>query len=397
MKAARDCPVHGSTDAPITKVAGRMLLTARREPCVLFFSSSSAPLEKNAQIHDSYDLNSAKMSEEQAIMPDTIPRSTACRICGSVSLTSFKAREMMLGWREIFDYIECNDCKCVQISDYPADIARHYPSDYYAYAARPDVARPGLLTRLAISARRLLLELKTTRAMWLRRPVIRNWLSNEPLVKFYVERFPDPRTRMLDVGCGAGDLLRSLRYWGFQNAEGVDPYIPHNIVDQGRTLVWKRHLSQLSATYDCISFHHALEHMPDQVNVLTEARRLLKPGGIIVIRIPLAGTWAWRTYREDWVQLDAPRHFYVHSERSLRLLAKQAGLAVDTIQYDSVGLQIWGSELYKRDIPLFDERSPARGSYATFSVDQLLEYDRRAELLNKAGDGDQILAILRAT
>lgn len=329
-------------------------------------------------------------------MPAAALPPAACRICGGTSLTPLKAREMMFGLRETFDYIECSGCGCVQISNYPSDIARHYPSDYYAYARKADAAPPGLRARLKATARRLVLGQGVMRGMWLRRSAVRKWLLSEPLVKFYVERFPNVQTRMLDVGCGAGDLPRALRYWGFRNAEGVDPYIPDDVLHEGRTLVWKRSLSELTSKYSCISFHHSLEHMPEQVTVLREARRLLAPGGIIAIRVPVAGTSAWRTYRENWVQLDPPRHFYVHSEASLRLLAKQAGLVVDAIHYDSNGLQMWGSELYLQDIPLFDERSPARGSYDIFSKEQVAEYDRRAEVLNKAGDGDQVMAILRA-
>jgi len=334
--------------------------------------------------------------EAQGIMSAAASAQIGCRICGNTSLDRVKGREMMFGWREMFDYMECKHCGCVQISEYPPDIARHYPSDYYAYAPHVESAAPDLITRIKGAARRMVVESSFTRARWLRKPAIRRWLSSEPLIKFCVERFPNAGTRILDVGCGGGDLPRALRYWGFRHAEGVDPYIPNNVVHQRRTLVWKRHLSELKAEYDCISFHHSLEHMPDQVGVLTEARRLLAPGGIIVIRIPVAGTWAWRTYRENWVQLDPPRHFYLHSDASLRLLAQQAGLAVDAIHYDSTGLQIWGSELYLRDIPLFDERSPARKSNAIFSMEQLAEYDRRAEALNAAADGDQIMAILRA-
>ncbi len=37
---------------------------------------------------------------------------------------------MMLGSRESFTYVECARCGCVQIAEIPADLARHYPTDY---------------------------------------------------------------------------------------------------------------------------------------------------------------------------------------------------------------------------------------------------------------------------
>lgn len=322
--------------------------------------------------------------------------SKACRICNGTSLDFFVAREMMYGLRENFSYFECASCKCVQISEYPADMARHYPSNYYAYAPQPEAAQQGTIGRLKAVARSLAMGSGVIRNAWLQMPSNRSWIAKQANLKFYVERFRDPSARMLDVGCGAGELLRNLRLVGFKNAEGIDPYIESDVVHQGRTLVWKRHLSEVAPSYQCISFHHSLEHMPGQAEVIAEARRLLAPGGVIIIRIPIVGKEAWRVYRENWVQLDPPRHFYLHSEASLRLLAQQCGLVVDEIVYDSYGLQIWGSELYLKDIPLLDERSPARGSHAIFSSEELAGFDRHAADLNAASDGDQVMAILRA-
>lgn len=330
------------------------------------------------------------------MMNDAVPKQLACRVCGGPPISVFQGREMMFGLREKFEYFECDACKCVQISEYPEDIARHYPTDYYAYTQQAAAAPQGKLSRLKELMRRLVMEHSATRSIRLRMPSMRNWLSGEPYIRFCVERFPDASTRMLDVGCGAGNMVRSLRHWGFKNAEGVDPYIANHVLHRGKTLVWKRQLSEMAPSYHCISFHHSLEHMPNQAGVLADARRLLAPGGVIIIRIPVAGTAAWRTYKENWVQLDPPRHFYLHSEASLRLLAQQSGLVVDAISYDSDGFQFWGSELYLKDISLWDERSPARGSHAVFSVEMLAGYERRAGVLNSANDGDQVIAILRA-
>jgi hypothetical protein len=60
----------------------------------------------------------------------------ACRICGNVAGNgTLTAREMMYGTRDAFEYIKCAACGCVQIAHIPAELARYYPADYYAYAA----------------------------------------------------------------------------------------------------------------------------------------------------------------------------------------------------------------------------------------------------------------------
>jgi hypothetical protein len=95
-------------------------------------------------------------------------------------------------------------------------------------------------------------------------------------------------------------------------------------------------------------------------------------------------SWAWRHYGANWVQLDAPRHFFLHSERSLRALAEQSGLVVTRTDYDSTEFQFCGSELYARGIA-FGSTEPAafipRRAVAAFRAQALR--------LNKQRLGDQ--------
>lgn len=319
---------------------------------------------------------------------------TACRICGCGSGEAFSAREMMYGLREPFDYFECTDCGCVQIASYPSDISRHYPSDYYAYQSQDISPAPARSTSLKETAKSYLMRIPAVRRRVLRERLTQDWLYDKALLSLYVDHLADTEARILDVGCGGGALLRQLLLLGYRNARGVDPYIPADISHGGSPFIRKAQLRDLDGSYDCISFHHALEHMPDQGSVLNEVRRLLAPNGMALVRIPIVGGEAWRTYRENWVQLDPPRHYYLHSERSLHVLAEQCGLHVRSISYDSTGLQFWGSELYLRDVPLLDPRSPARGSHEIFPAAMLAEWEGRAARLNAARDGDQVVVVL---
>lgn len=111
-----------------------------------------------------------------------------------------------------------------------------------------------------------------------------------------------------------------------------------------------------------------------------------------LIRIPPADGYAWETYREDWVQLDAPRHLYLHTQKSIRYLAGLHGLERERVLYDSDATQILGSELYRHDIPLTAGKAQKR-SVLTATARRAAE--RRAEELNRAGRGDQAAFFLR--
>lgn len=61
---------------------------------------------------------------------------------------------------------------------------------------------------------------------------------------------------------------------------------------------------------------------------------------------------AWRTDGADWVQLDPPRHLVIQTKRSMSLLARQTGLTVDQVVYDSGRLHFQGNELYRQGYSL---------------------------------------------
>lgn len=195
---------------------------------------------------------------------------------------------------------------------------------------------------------------------------------------------------VLDVGSGNGLLLEEMRDAGFSDLTGVDPYIARDLELGPGARVLKRPLEQVEEPFDFVMMNHSFEHMPDPGGVLAQLARLLAPGKYLLIRMPVAGTHAWRTYGPDWVQLDAPRHLFVHTEESVALLAERTGFRLDRVVHDSTAFQFWGSEQYRRDIPLESAGSYlVRRSGSTVRRRDVTANARKAEELNLRGDGDQ--------
>ena len=220
--------------------------------------------------------------------------------------------------------------------------------------------------------------------------------------------FPEPKlplvsrmhvhrgTSLLDVGCGAGQLLYTMRERGMEKVLGVDPYIAHDLRYENGLTISKGSVHNQEGQWDVIMFNHSFEHMADPLPTLQAVYRLLKPGGQCMIRIPTVSSYAWEQYRENWVQLDAPRHFFLHSRESVELLATQAGLSLEEVVYDSTGFQFWASEQYVRDIPLHDPRSYGTNpSVSIFSKAQIRAWNKQAVELNKQGRGDAAAFYLR--
>lgn len=136
--------------------------------------------------------------------------------------------------------------------------------------------------------------------------------------------------RLLEVGCGSGAMLKSMRDLGWQ-VEGVD--FDPAAVEQARKKGLTVHLGALieqrlpGSTFDAIVASHLIEHVPDPIETLRECHRLLKPGGLLVLVTPNARSWGHRLYRADWRGLEPPRHLHIFTRSSLVAACAQAGFS----------------------------------------------------------------------
>lgn len=295
---------------------------------------------------------------------------------------------MMYGSREKFEYFQCSNCGCLQIENIPADIARYYPSGYYSYSGdRAD----SLLKRKLINLR----DAFAVFDVGVVGGLLHNFRSNDRL-RALARLSLKSDQRLLDVGCGSGTLLRSLQAIGFKNLLGVDPFIIEDM-DYGNGLrIEKKELVNARGVWDVVMFHHSFEHILNQLETLQNVGNILDGNGTCLIRIPTVSSFAWRHYGVNWVQLDAPRHFFLHSVQSMAILANRAGFYIEQVVFDSDDFQFWGSELYAKDIPLVDPGTRKPISKATvFSRGELRKYSVEAGRLNDAQDGDQAVFYLK--
>jgi 2-polyprenyl-3-methyl-5-hydroxy-6-metoxy-1,4-benzoquinol methylase len=288
---------------------------------------------------------------------------------------------MLIGTREVFEYIQCAKCRCIQIANIPADLARHYPEDYYSFRHVPEPFWRSFLKRRVASYR-------------IGGKVFPGKLLAKALrVPALLERVARSKagfdSNILDVGCGAGRKVLDLHRMGFTNISGVDPYIHADMEYENGVKIRKMAISEVEGEFDLVILHDSFEHMPEPLMVLREAHRILKANGTVLLRTPVADCFAWREYGVDWVQLDAPRHLFIHSRRSMKHLVEQARLVLSEVVYDSTSFQFWGSELYRKDIPLRDPRSYAENpNGSVISKQDIKRFERMAAGLNAQEEGD---------
>lgn len=291
-----------------------------------------------------------------------------CNICGESESVRHIFREMMFGTREEFAYRECAGCGCLQINEIPENLGDYYPENYYSFGTAH------------LSGRKLWLYRAYSKMPRLGRLIQRGGGA----FRSVMDTEAKGGARILDVGCGAGALVMTLRSLGF-DAHGIDRFAKTE-----SDYIRRTDLGAVESTWDLIMFHHSLEHMADQLDALRSARAKLFRGGACLVRIPVVN-WAWRHYGANWVGLDAPRHLVIHTPKSFCRLAEAAGFRVCKITFDSTALQFYGSELYRRDIPLKHNDSEA----PWLNKDSLRRFAKRSRTLNRQHLGDQAAFYLK--
>jgi 2-polyprenyl-3-methyl-5-hydroxy-6-metoxy-1,4-benzoquinol methylase len=241
-----------------------------------------------------------------------------CPICAQpLRPASVSARDRLVTGEGPFQILECPGCELgltvPQLTD--EELGPYYADSYYEeFYEHSGKEGAGLLVRMRDQVRR--------------RGAERRYAS-QPL------RFGRvPRGRLLDVGCGSGELLEHFAALGWE-PYGIDPGAAAAAsarrrgaeVHEGTLLdhPWEE------GTFQVVSFQHSLEHIVDPLPALERASALLAPGGILAISVPNWASWQRHLWRGRWFVLDLPRHQQHFSPRALTRLAERLNLRLEDV------------------------------------------------------------------
>lgn len=233
-----------------------------------------------------------------------IARFERCRVCGRTDTVEQypNARDYVTG--HTFKVMECLGCKVSFTAPCPEDMEPYYPKTYRRY------------TEMVIFILKSMYKLK-----------VRRW------AKLF-----DRPGKALEVGCGDGFMLQTLKElgWDVAGIERTDEMAAYARERFG-IKVFTKGFEEIpsGAEFDLIILFQVLEHMSSPLEVLEQCRRLLKPGGKIVIGVPNFESWQSKYAGAEWFHLDAPRHLSHFSPRSLENALGMAGLSVQRINFIS--------------------------------------------------------------
>ncbi|GJL65084.1 MAG: hypothetical protein NPIRA05_00550 [Nitrospirales bacterium] len=172
-----------------------------------------------------------------------------------------------------------------------------------------------------------------------RAPVFRSVLEHLSVYK-------NPPGHLLDIGCGAGEFALLCQKMGW-TCSGIELSRPaaEFAARQGIMMFpcdWLGKSGDVVDSvrqFDVITMINAFDHMCDPTGVLQRVYQMLKPGGVVVIRVPNATFHL--SIRRVLTFLKAQRqqtfHLYLYSPSTLKNLLNSAGLKTRSIRNSHTG------------------------------------------------------------
>lgn len=150
-----------------------------------------------------------------------------------------------------------------------------------------------------------------------------------------IDRAAGAPGRLLDIGTAAGAFVAAARARGW-DAEGCEPNAwlarwgssrygitirPGSVFDQ----------PYAEGTFDVITLWDVIEHTLNPREMVEHCRRLLKPGGLLVVNYPDIGSWIARLLGRRWLFLTSV-HLYYFDRGTITRLLETTGFRVETMR-----------------------------------------------------------------
>jgi SAM-dependent methyltransferase len=227
------------------------------------------------------------MASKSNVSDEVDGRARSCPACGG-SLTR------SLGSKNSFSVLACRSCRTLFTETLPAEASSE---DYDAYYSEENLSVPKFI---------------------------------EGRLAEIVDSFSPYRktNRLLDIGCGAGSLLKAARNAGWE-AEGLEVSRP--AVEHVRSEGFKAFHGELEAAnypegyFDVVTASELLEHVPEPGRLVRDIARILRKGGLWWATTPHANGASGQILKLDWSVISPPEHLHLFSRAALRTLLLNSG------------------------------------------------------------------------
>ena len=232
-----------------------------------------------------------------------------CPVCGNIGARVVESSE-----QSDYRVLRCLACSFTFVWPQPEQIklAENYSAEYYEpWIGKQSRARQG---------------------MWKKRLSL-------------LDSFAGRKGSLLDAGCGEGSFLTAAKKEGWQVTGTEISAFACEKAEQTGIKAWRGQLQELGLkekSFDAITAWHVLEHVPEPMAFLKEARRLVREDGVFILAVPnldcLPLRWAYRLFKGKRLVLFDPGNRELHlsffSKQTITLALARAGFRVESVTAD---------------------------------------------------------------
>ncbi|MEO6457798.1 MAG: class I SAM-dependent methyltransferase [Chloroflexia bacterium] len=164
-------------------------------------------------------------------------------------------------------------------------------------------------------------------------------VGKRAIVYSLLERYRDrqrgiPSGRALDLGCGTGLNLDFLSHYARPVGTDFSEEALRFCRERGHQLLCKADAAALpfqDGEFDIITALDVIEHLDDDLAALTEIRRVLRPGGLVIISVPAyPALWSY------WDDILGHRRRY--TTKMMEAVVRKSGLRLRRVSYSNAAI-----------------------------------------------------------
>ena len=239
-------------------------------------------------------------------------------------------------------------------------------------------------------------------------PGFKSWLNGEKRAFAIVPE----GVRVLDIGCGYGESVAYHKNRG-SSAFGVEA--DSNVARIAKKFGLNIHIGVFKSglfppgSFDYITMDQVVEHLPELDESMAAINVALAQEGRFVLTTPYSYGFGARLFGHKWIHWHAPYHLQHFSRKSLRILAKRHGFAIESVSTVTSSEWLRYQLIHNITFPANGQRSSfwAEGLSNTSGLANKLRWISRfhkykinhliTRFFDLLGFGDNLLVVLKKT